>query len=850
MVAFNIINRKVRNVNGIILILLGISIQSYAQLEKRQSFKHPTVHWEIINNDSAESVSELSLKNTGNTKFPASGWNIYFNSAVPGKVDTDTLNFKISHINGDFYKLSPSKTFKGILPNGTATIKLLTRPLKNFTDYTKGFYIVYENDPSKATPLTLENKLGTNNSNNAKEIANQVYHQNLVINKTNPIQSAPILPTPISYKYLTGNFNLTHNVKIVSPLIFRNESLYLGKELSKILTAKKGVVRKTSPQRIVLLEKKSIPLEGYELHVSSTGITIAASSTSGIFYGIQSLRNLFPAQVWKTKVPSINVRAISIKDAPRFGHRAFMMDISRNFQTKEQIIKTLDVLSLYKMNVMHLHFNDDEGWRIEIAGLPELTDLGAKRGHTLTELDRLIPAYGSGPSIANTAGSGYLTREDFIEILKYAKKRHITVIPEYETPGHARAAIKSMDARYHRLMKAGKKEAAEEYLLRDLNDKSVYQSVQNFNDNIINPAVPSVYNFIEKITDETIAMYKEAGAPLKTIHFGGDEVPNGVWEQSPMAKELLAKDSSIENIDELWQYFFSKVDAILKARNLYLSGWEEIGLRKMEIDGKKSMVLDTRFINKNYHADVWNNTSGNEDLAYKLANAGYKVVLTNVTNMYLDLAYNKSFQEPGQYWGGNVDVDKPFNFIPLDYYRNQKADKNGKLFPKNFYDDKEKLTKAGAANIIGLQAPLWSEIINSKQTFEYLLLPKLLGVAERSWATSPDWATETDSVKQVVLHQKAWGNFVNLIGKNEFIKLNHYAGGFNYRIPPAGYLVENNKVKANVLYPNLLIKYTEDGSEPTVNSTTYHAPIPYKANIKLKVFNAEGRGSATEQVHR
>ena len=849
MVVFNI-KKNLRIVKGLTLILLGIATQSYAQQQTHQTMNNPTVSWEIANNQDAESRSTLSLINKGNTTFPASGWTIYFNSAVPGKVDTDTVNFKISHINGDFYKLYPSQSFKGIAPSETAAVTLLTRPLKNFTDYAKGFYIVYENDPSKPTPLTLVNKLGTDNSGNAKEIANQVYHQNSVITNTSDSQSAPIIPTPVSYRHLNGSFDLTRSVKILSPLIFRNESKYLTQELSKVLTLKKGVASKTSPRQIVFLEKKSIALEGYELHVSPTRITIAASSSSGIFYGIQSLRNLFPAQVWKTKIPSINLKAISIKDAPRFGHRAFMMDIARNFQSKEQIIKTLDLLSFYKMNVMHLHFNDDEGWRIEISGLPELTEVGAKRGHTLTELDRLNPAYGSGPSIENTAGSGYLTRNDFIEILKYAKERHITVIPEYETPGHARAAIKSMDARYHHLMKEGKKGEAEKYLLRDLNDKSVYQSVQNFNDNIINPAVPSVYNFIEKITDETIAMYKEAGAPLKTIHFGGDEVPNGVWEQSPMAKELLSKDPSIKNIDELWQYFFSKIDAILKARNLYLSGWEEIGLRKMEIDGKKPMVLDTRFIGKNYHTDVWNNISGNEDLAYKLANAGYKVILTNVTNMYLDLAYNKSFQEPGQYWGGNVDVDKPFNFIPLDYYKNQKADKNGKLFPKNFYDDKEKLTKAGAANIVGLQAPLWSEIINSKETFEYLLLPKLLGVAERSWATSPDWAMETDSVKQVVLHQKAWSNFVNLIGKKEFSKLNHYAGGFNYRIPPAGYLVKENKILANVLYPNLVIKYTEDGSEPTLKSQTYTAPIPYKENIKLRVFNAQGRGSTTEQVYK
>src|SRR5690606_3519251 len=164
-------------------------------------------------------------------------------------------------------------------------------------------------------------------------------------------------------------------------------------------------------------------------------------------------------------------------------------------------------------------------------------------------------------------------REDFLDILRYAAARHIRVIPEIATPGHARAAIKSMDARYAKYMAQGDTAAAKQFLLRDLDDKSVYRSVQHWNDNVINVALPSTYSFLEKVTDELINMYKEAGAPLETIHFGGDEVPAGVWEQSPVALDLVAK-AHAPNIDELWHYYFSRVNKMLASRGLYLSGWE------------------------------------------------------------------------------------------------------------------------------------------------------------------------------------------------------------------------------------------------------------------------------------
>lgn len=829
--------------------LLFIAVQMYAQ--KKAAPQKIDLTWNIVetnHKNSGNTLSELVLTNPSSTPFPASGWKIYFNSGNPHNAGIDSLSLKITHINGDLFTVTPGKNFAGISPKKSVSVKILSRSLKNITDYSEGFYIVYDKAPSSPAALSVKNVSKLDYTEQEKVIANQIFEQNKAIINLNESDIPPFIPSPVKFEKLDGGFAINGNTKIVSDAAFTKEAELLKLELGKVLTQAPQIVSTTSPNSITLREKAGLAPEAYELEITSSGISILASKPAGAFYGIQSLKNLLPAASWKAKQSSITVHNWKIKDEPRFQHRAFMMDIARNFQPKAQILKVLDVLSLYKINVFHLHFNDDEGWRIEIEGLPELTQVGSRRGHTLTEEAHLFPSYGSGPTVNNAYGSGHLSKADFIEILKYANARHIKVIPEYETPGHARAAIKAMDARYKRLTTAGKPQEAKQYLLRDLVDQSVYRSVQGFNDNVINPALPSVYSFIGKIIDETVAMYKAADAPLHTIHFGGDEVPAGVWEKSPAVKALLEKDKSIENIDELWHYYFKKVNALLKAKNLYLSGWEEIGLKKQLVNGKKQMVLDTRFVGEDFHTDVWNNLKGNEDLAYKLANAGYKVVLTNVTNMYLDLAYNKDYNEIGQYWGGYVDVDKPFNFIPYNYYKNQTEDQYGNPLPKGYYDAMDQLKDNAKVNIIGLQAPLWSEVLHSKARFEYLFLPKIIGLAERAWAADPAWATESDLTKSKAFYQKDWSSFIHRIGRQEFTKLSHYAGGFAYRIPTAGYMVKNNKVTASVLYPNLTIRYTVDGSIPKATSLKYSSAIPFQHNIKLRVFNAEGRGGRTVKV--
>jgi hexosaminidase len=847
-----------------IVFLCFVSFLAFAQ-KPPVSALH--LNYEIVRNDVGGKrifLSALTLSNKSNMALPASGWSIFFN--FPRLIHSASVSPKmqVEHINGDFYRMTPTAQFTGLRPTDTVRVEFTAGAWgTSITDAPGGIYLVWDEEPAKGhlfSNYTAQPATRPEQYNRYAGDKYEVYTPEKVFRENEGITDIPagqltkIFPTPASYRETGGTFLLDRNVpvKVMFSMptdpgreqvkIFDNEMDLLLRDLDQILVRGKG----KSKGVIMLKQNDSIRGEGYRLNVTPNEVRIEASTPVGIFYGIQSFKSLIPPGSWKSKQASIAVPAVAVVDSPRFGHRAFLLDIARNFQTKEQIFKTLDLMALYKLNVFHFHFSDDEGWRLEIPGLPELTQVGAKRAHALNDKNFLHPSFGSGPD-ATTSGTGYYTRQDYIDILRYATRRHIKVIPEIETPGHARAAIAAMDARYERLMREGKKEAAEEYLLYDLKDTSKYRSVQRWFRNVMNPALPSTYRFLEKVSDELIAMHTEAGAPLETIHFGGDEVPSGVWTGSPEVHKLIASDPKVNNVNDAWYYYFDKITKMMKSKGLYVYGWEEAGMRKTRLDGRAVYIPNPDFAATGMQVDVWNNVIGfgAEDLPYQLANAGYRVILSPVSNMYFDLAYQKEFNEVGQYWGGFLDVDKPFKFIPFDYYRNANVDINGNRVTGSFFQGKERLTDYGKENIPGLQGLLWAETLRSPQIMEYLLLPKLLGLAERAWSPDPDWATEKDSTKASQLYAAAWSRFVNVLGKRELPRLDFYAGGFSYRIPTPGAVVRNGMVEANIQFPGLTLRYTTNGQEPNPISPIYKGPIPATGPIKLRLFDTRNRGGRT-----
>ncbi|KIO78316.1 hypothetical protein TH53_04735 [Pedobacter lusitanus] len=808
------------------------------------------VKWTFKENQSAgkkQSLSLLTFLNRSAQQFPAANWSLYFNSMKDLELKTSG-QIIVEQVNGDLFRIRPGKDFKAIQKGDSVVLDIPANDeIVNFADAPGGLYLVWDHMPDKG--IKIDHYQVEPVEKYIKNVVSPLdtYNRNSKFTPAEKNKLVKLLPTPVFYEAHTGAFAVSQATAIVTDPDFRNEADYLSDELLKLFKFRPAVSLGTAKDKSISLAKADLPADEYQLEITPASIRISASNAQGIFYGLQSLKSLMMANSPVKGGKAFLVSCVAVKDAPRFKYRGLMLDVARNFHSKEEVLRILDLMAFYKLNVFHFHITDDEAWRIAIPELPELTEIGAKRGHTLTHEKSLQPTYSSGPDTTEVLNKAFYSTSDFIEILKYAAKRHIQVIPEIETPGHARAAIKAMDARYSRFMAKGMRDEAEKYLLRDINDRSVYSSAQYWNDNVVCVALPSVYTFLNKITESLQDMYRAAGVPLTTIHFGGDEVPQGVWEKSPVSLQLV-KQEKMTSTDDLWSYYIAKLQGLLKPKGIILSGWEEFGMMKTYLDGNKLMVPNPLFANDPVQLDVWNNVigGGSEDLPYRLANGGYKVVLTCSSNFYLDMAYNRSLTEPGHYWAGFVNMEKLFSFIPYDYYKNASENRKGEAISKSLFIGKDRLTDYGKSNILGLKAALWSEKIRNPELLEFMLLPRLIGLAERAWAKDPEWAREKDKVKSETAYQQSYADFITRVGLIEFPKLDE--GNWNYRIPPVGVKITDGTISANTEFPGFNIYYTTNGKEPSVKDRLYTGPVKEKGAIKLRAFNAKGRGGNTTTI--
>ena len=457
---------------------------------------------------------------------------------------------------------------------------------------------------------------------------------------------------------------------------------------------------------------------------------VQAADEDGAQYAKVTLENL------KRNAGGNELPNLVIEDWPDFGYRGFMLDISRNFTNKDNILKFIDLLAHYKASVFHLHFGDDEGWRVEIPQFPELTTYGAYHefpyrdvNGNYTETNYLLPSYNGSvdPKDLTSSANGHLTAAEYVEIVKYAWQRRITVIPEFDTPGHSRAAIKAMQAYAERT-------GDDSYLLSDPEDKSEYCSVQYYKDNALNVALPSTYKFIEVVFDQLIAYHKEAGAPIPAIHVGGDEVPHGAWVGSEPCQKIMA-ERGWDNIELLKSYYIENVLSIAEQRGVKISGWQEL---VMDLEDH----VYERMKKNLYSVNFWHTGTGNEEFPYKYANDGVPAVLSNMTNTYVDFAYTPDKTERGLSWGGFVDERRSFSLLPFDIYRSVRWDDKGRI--RNIEKLPEGKTPLVAKqNIIGVQAQLWTETVRSFDHVTSYVFPKVCGVFERAWNASPSWEGTT-----------------------------------------------------------------------------------------------------------
>jgi hexosaminidase len=817
--------------------------------------------------------AELVLEN--HSAVPLAGdWQLYFNFGRPIRAESAAAGVAVAHVNGDLWRLSPTDDFAPLAAGDERRIPLLGRgAVTRRSDAPAGPYFAFGDGRATAVgdytvaPFRDIESLRRAATDQVPVATTAVlFERNRGLETLAAEAVGPIVPTPAGLEPGTGRVLLDASWRIhfdsgleaeAGALAAALEEPYLEGRLSaRAVSADQAP---TGPGNIVL---RIAPItiagaargagdEAYRLSIDpDAGIEIVGSDPAGVFYGIQSLRALLP--VAPRSGEDVALPAVRIEDAPRFPYRGLHLDVARNFHPRATVEKLLDLAAFYKLNRFHFHLTDDEGWRLPVTALPELTEVGGRRGHTLDEQDRLLPSFGSGPDpdAATSHGSGHYTRADLVAILRYADDRHIRVIPEVDVPGHARAAIRAMAAREARMVAAGREEQAAKFLLSHPEDTSEYRSIQGWDDNVIDVCRRSTYRFLETVFDEIVGLWVEAGAPLEAIHVGGDEVPAGVWQGSPACQQLVREDPTLTGPADLPAHFLRRVSALLARRGLATAGWEEIALGAAAA-GTHAKRPDPEFLERDILPYVWNNVWGwgAEDLGYQLANAGYRVVLANATNLYFDLAYDKHPEEPGYAWAGFVDTRKAWEFVPFDLYQNARADLMGNpIDPATAFAGRARLTAEGRRRIRGIQGQLWAENTKGREVLEYQAFPKLLGLAERAWAAQPEWVRAADAAERQHLQRSAWNEFANRLGQRELPRLDRLHGGVLYRLPPPGAAIQGGLLEANSAFPGLTIRYTTDGSEPTSSSEPYAGPVPVSGTVKLRTFDDRGRGSRTSVV--
>jgi hexosaminidase len=825
--------------------------------------------WKLVSNfiePQGSFEARFTIKNGSDFTLDGSNWKLFFNMS-PRPIHSNKMPQPaiIEHINGDWYKMNAAKDFK-LSPGDSVTITYTgTEGVIKETDAPMGLYFVFydqegkEKDIVQVADFTVEPFLTKEQNLRGKMDLKEVmsaetrYKSNLAFTKLGAEQLLKIIPSPVKMTAGTGTFTLSSQTEIFYQEGLENEAKFLIEKL-KTLTGTDFPIRSglstsgsASAPAITLktgaVNVNGIAKEAYKLGIDQNGINITGSDAAGVFYGVQSLLQLAPTESYQKPASSIVFGFVQVEDAPRFHFRSMHLDVARNFQTKESIKRVLDLLASYKINHFLFYTTEDEGWRVEIEGLPELTSVGAQRQHTSgIDAPALHPGYGSGP-VANDKdkhGSGFYTKADFIEILKYANERHIKVIPELNFPGHALAAIKSMEARYERLMKEGKEKEANEYRLIDPEDKSVYMSAQGYKNNVVSVARESTYHFFEKVVDEIAKLYEQAGLKMDTFHTGGDEVAEGVWTKSPMVDKLLKENPDLKGPKSLQTYFFRRLLPLLEKRNLKVHGWEEVALTKTPAG---AYLSNPEFVGHPVYPYIWNNVF-DVDLGNRMANDGYQVILCNVTNFYFDMSYDNDPKEPGLYWAGFVDTRDMWTFSPYNMFKTTEETSMGKPMKEEFVG-KQLMKPQARKNVYGVESQLWSETIKGRDMMEYSILPKLLGFAESAWAPERKWENVADDAARGKMIQEGWNIFANTIAQKHLPRLKYINGGYNYRLPMPGAIIEGGTLNANVELPGLAIRYTTDGSEPTEQSQLYGSPVKVSGTVKLKCFDLAGRSSRT-----
>jgi hexosaminidase len=774
-----------------------------------------------------------------------------FYSSIRKVLSVENPEFTITHLNGDLHQITPTAQFKGFQAGETKEIVLTAEYwMISETDVMPRFYVVAPG----STPAPVANTdtealadfvapfggpkqtLRTPGDHSVPATAATRFAENATVQDHGQAAVVTqIVPTPVSLTVGTGTLDLTAGVTFAatglsSDTLDAVTARLVALGLHVVPTGGVPVKVSVNAQDPAFVGKSTA--EAYTLRIDGASVTLVGGDAAGAGWALQTLAALLPADGGiHPQVPQLTIPY----DAPRYPVRGVQLDLARNFHGVAAVTKVIEQMAAYKLNLLHLHLSDDEGWRVEIPGLPELTTVGSQRCHDLTEKTCLLPQLGSGPTAANS-GSGYLTRAELVGILRAARARNIEVVPEFDMPGHVRAGIKSMEAR------AANGDAS--YLLSDPQDTSHYSTAQSYTDDAINGCLESTYKFVAKVMDEVKAMYTEAGAPLRTWHTGGDEVGDGAWTGSPACAQLYQTSSEVKSAADVHGYFIRRVNALAKARSLGLRGWSD-GMRK-SVPGPNNQPqkvfldpktdLDGNAVSTNWWGTLfwWDNS------AYELANKGFKVILTNPDFLYFDHPYEDDPHERGYYWATrSTSVRKLFSFMPGNLPANSQlsvdrmGDSYQSLFQPTAMTPQPVIPLTAQQNVVGLEGALWGETVRTDGLVDYMVFPRLLALAERAWHRA-DWepadGTAWDATIDKTRLAADWERFANLLGYKELPKLGK--AGVQYRVEVPGARIVNGKLEVNVAFPGLGLEYRDANGTwtaydaahpPTIASTEVRA---------------------------
>ena len=432
-----------------------------------------------------------------------------------------------------------------------------------------------------------------------------------------------MIPIPARVTTRTGVFTLNPDTTIEAPGPLRHLAEYARDVLRPATGLPLPIASDSSGSRIALaLDGAREGDESYAMSIRPNDVSIRAASPTGVFHGLQTFRQMLPPAIYRRAfVPGTmwEARCAEITDAPRFGWRGSHVDVSRHFMPKEWILKHIDLLAMHKLNVFHWHLTDDQGWRIEIKKYPKLTGVGAWRTDTMVGAPTRDPAK---RIFEGKPHGGFYTQDDVREVVRYAADRFITVVPEIEMPGHARAAI-----------------AAYPEFGNDSGDVAVGTWWGIYDKGAVFGVEDKTLRFLEDVLEEVLDLF-----PSKFIHVGGDEVRKNEWRDSPVAQKRM-KDEGLKDEEELQSWFIRHFDTWLASRGRRLVGWDEI------LEGglaPGATVMSWR----------------GEDGGIAAAKSGHDVVMAPQKPTYFDHYQSKDTKEP-QAIGGHNPLADVYAYEPI-----------------------------------------------------------------------------------------------------------------------------------------------------------------------------------------